>query len=289
MATFQLGYPLRIGTLRGNRFELGLWSKYFQGLKDLCPPDQRPDAKVLEFLTSTDADRDVTSAGFREFSFDDQYRLSIVFAVDAPTAEEAADRARGIARLLDGGMSRPVQTYMLGRGKQSLADAEARLAEVLKTSEAIAAEEKILATPSEISPEILTQLKSQKVMIAVEEAGLAARVKACDAMLADNRKLEISTLQSIGDMKVKAEIERVGLKEKLDQINKFIGEGDERNRRREKTQTLAAKLRREREEFGSAMTRATHFANLVDLFAPLQVTENEIAVSPIEWTAPSQE
>jgi hypothetical protein len=290
-ATWQLGEPMRIYDMRidARRMQPMLWSTYFQGLKELTPAKQLPEPAVLDFLTSEAADRDVESGGFSEFTFDQDRRIDLTFAVYAPTAEEATDRTRGIARLLDGGMSRPVQTYMLGRGKQSLADAEARLAEVLNTSEAIAAEEKILATPSEISPEILTQLKSQKVMIAVEEAGLAARVKACDAMLADNRKLEISTLQSIGDMKVKAEIERVGLKEKLDQINKFIGEGDERTRRQEQIQTLASKLRRENAEFGSAMTRATHFANLVDLFAPLQVRENEIAVSPIEWTAPSQE
>jgi hypothetical protein len=288
LATWQLGEPMRIHdsiNSDARRSPPMIWSTYFQGLKELCPAELRPEPAVLDFLTSEAADRDVESGGFSAFMFDQERRFDLAFAVYAPTAEEAAARARGIAKLLDGGMSRPVQTYMLARGKEKLADAEARLAEIAKLSEAIAAEEKFLATPSEISPEILTQLKSQKVMIAVEEAGLSARVKACDAMLADNRKLEISTLQSIGDMKVKAEIERVGLKEKLDQINKFIGEGDERRRRQEQIQTLAAKLRTEQSRWSYATSHATHFANLVDFFAPMQVTDNEIAVSPIEWTA----
>jgi hypothetical protein len=288
LAISQLGEPLQIGhssSFGQDSRKTMKWTDYFQVLKDLCPANHRPNAAVLDFLTSESVDRDVNSPGFRGFSFDGQFRLSMVFTVDAPTAELAIGRVRGIAQLLDGGMSRPVQTYLFARGKESLADAEQRLAELAKVSEAIGAEEKFLTKPSEISPEILTQLKSQRVMIAVEEAGLTARVKACDAMLADNRKLEISTLQSVGDMKVKAEIERIGLKEKLDQINKFISEGDERDRRQNQVQTLGAKRRAERGHLRSAMSRASGFADLVELFAPFQVSANEITITPIEWTA----
>ena len=142
-----------------------------------------------------------------------------------------------------------------------------------------------LAKPSEIRPDILSQLKAQKVMVAVELAGLMARVKACDGMLKDPKRLEISTLQSISDMKVKAEIELVGIKEKLDQINAFIGEG-ERPRgsggaaERSGDSPRAAPSNRCR----STTAKAEMYGQLVLLYAPLQIEDNQIKIAPIEWT-----
>src|SRR5439155_14574231 len=120
------------------------------------------------------------------------------------------------------------QQYFLAEGRKRIENARTRYVEVARQGDVLRAEQEKLAKPSEISADILSQLKAQKVMVAVELAGLNARVKACDEMLKDAKRLEVSALQSISDMKVKAEIERVGIKEKLDQINTFINEGDTR-------------------------------------------------------------
>ena len=64
--------------------------------------------------------------------------------------------------------------------------------EVAKQGVTLRAEEEKLSKPSEISADILSQLKAQKVMVAVELAGLNWRVKACDEMLKDPKRLEIS-------------------------------------------------------------------------------------------------
>src|SRR5439155_20324416 len=161
------------------------------------------------------------------------------------------------------------QQYFLAEGRKRIENARTRYVEVARQGDVLRAEEEKLAKPSEISADILSQLKAQKVMVAVELAGLNARVKACDEMLKDPKKLEISALQSISDMKVKAEIERVGIKEKLDQINAYIGEGDTRR-------ALSDHIKELRQAYDSAAglahayeIEATSLARLFDLYAPL--------------------
>jgi 16S rRNA C1402 N4-methylase RsmH len=138
------------------------------------------------------------------------------YRIFAPTAEETEFRAAALLRLLDGGLSKPIKRHFVAEGTKALEAARKEFGEVAKQSAEIRTNEESLARPSEISADILSQLKAQKVMVAIELSGLNARVKACDDMLKDPKRLEVSTFQSISDMKVKAEIERVGIKEKLD-------------------------------------------------------------------------
>jgi len=251
-----------------------------KSLVEQCPAEHRPDQRMLDFLTSNDCDRDVRcSAMFRGIS-----QINLSFQAFAPTAEEAERRARAIVRLYDAGFCRPVQQSLLGEGQKILEHIRSQDAELYLRAAAIRAEDEKLAKPSEISGEILGQLKAQKVMTAVELAGLNARVKACDAILADPKKLEISTLQSVSDMKVKAEIERVGIKEKLDQINIFITEGDARTATGLRRSVLSSKAGGLQNLIRIDEKNATRYAELVALYAPFQIPDNQITVGPIEWT-----
>jgi hypothetical protein len=270
----------------GGHVEDSSLSKHFQRLADNCPPEQ-PE---VAFLTSPDADRDVQRrpTTFMGLSSTGPYPRANLrawqFTVFAPTAEQAEQRARAIVRLLDCGMCLPMQRYCLAKGREALVAAHKAEADIAKQNEAIRVEQEKLAKPSEISPDILSQLKAQKVMVAVELAGLIARVKACDEMLKDPKRLEISTLQSISDMKVKAEIERVGIKEKLDQINAFIGEGDGREAASSKLTAAEASKLRAQQLLSSYSSDARGFGQLVELYAPLQLVGNQITISPLEWT-----
>jgi hypothetical protein len=269
----------------GGHAEDASLSKHFQRLAENCPPDQRPD---VAFLTSADANRDVQRRPIAmRLQGTDYSRGNLSawrFTVFAPTAEEAEQRARAIVRLLDCGLCLPMQRYCLAKGREALAAAHKAEADIAAQNEAIRVEQEKLARPSEISPDILSQLKAQKVMVAVELAGLIARVKACDEMLKDPKRLEISTLQSISDMKVKAEIERVGIKEKLDQINAFIGEGDGREAASSKLTAAEASKLRAQQLLSSYASDARGFGQLVLLYAPLQLEGNQITISPLEWT-----
>jgi hypothetical protein len=249
----------------------------FKFLVERCSPDHRP-GQLAEYLTSADCDRDV--------------RLGIVlgpsgglhYTIYAPTAEEAEARAAAILRLYDCGASRPLQQYSLAEGRKRLEEAKEPYAEYQRLSDAIRAEEERLAQPSEISADILSQLKAQKVMVAIELAGLIARVKACDSMLSDPKSLPVSTLQSISDMKVRAEIERIGVQEKLDKINAFVTEGDRRAATQKQIETLTTQRSRVARTVSQCAQRAASCAALVEYYAPRELVDNKITISPVEWT-----
>jgi hypothetical protein len=255
-------------------------SDHHQLLVKRCPPDELREKQLVEFLTSEACDRDVTR-GSRHARFG---VAAWIYTIYAPTAEVAEQRAEALLRLLDCGMCRPLQQYHLAKGREALAATKESEAELMRLGEEIKALEAELAKPSEISADILNELKAQKIMVAVELSGLSARVKACDEMLKGTRDLPVSTIQSVSDMKIKAEIERVGIKEKLDQINKFIEEGDSRvvtegriYQKKDKREAVEKQLRRDRS------STETH-ADLVELYAPLQLQDNQLKIVPIEWT-----
>jgi hypothetical protein len=251
-----------------------------------CLPADRPNERMIEFLTSADCDRDMmrhpgiitdTDKGTTD-------RQGWEFWIYAPTADEAQQRAAGLLQLLDGGMSRPMQRYFFDEGNKALAEAGKHFEEVAKQGAVLREEEAKLAKPSEISADILSQLKAQKVMVAVELAGLNARVKACDERLKETWKLPASALQSIGDMKVKAEIERVGIKEKLDQIVAFIGEGDNRQATTDRVAELTKSRGRAYSTANLYQGQALQMSRLYDLYAPLPLKDDQITISPVEWT-----
>ncbi len=263
-------------------------SEYFQLLVESCPANQRPPGDVVAFLTSADCDRDVRLRGTPIVRQSPQGKSvgypvgGWQFTIYAPTFEAAEQRAKAILKLLDGGLSRPIQRHLLKQGQAALAEAHKYEAEVAMVNETIRTAEAQLEKPSEITPDILSQLKAQKIMVAIELSGLSARVKACDAMLA--KELPPGTLASIGDMKVKAEVERVGIKEKLDQINAFISEGDNRETVKAALLKAASAKIRASDNLSRRSSTAQWNAELIALYAPLQLDGNEIKISPLEWT-----
>ena len=259
----------RSGSPRG--FSISL---VFEVLANHCPADQLPDAALVAFLTSAECDRDV-----RGTSNNQQ-----VFSIFAPTVKEAEARVAAIIRLYDCGAFRPLQQYFYAEGQTHLLKALAGCDPFDKLTEEVHAEEEKLARPSEVSADILSQLKAQKIMVAVELAGLNARVKACDGMLSDPKKLEASTMQSISDMKVKAEIERIGTKEKLDQIISFIAEGDKREAINGNILKLNGRRARIEREASNAANMADTYAYLAALYSPRPVEGNKVLIHPVEWT-----
>jgi hypothetical protein len=258
-------------------------SEQFKLYVEYSLPEDRPAAPMIEYLTSADCDRDIVrnwTVTVNGVSYPDGWTYKIY----APTAEAAEERAATLLQLIDGGMSRPMQRYFLDEGRKALEAAKKQYEEVAAKSAVIKAEEAKLAKPSEISSDILSQLKAQRVMVAVELAGLSARVKACDEMLKDPKKLEISALQSISDMKVKAEIERVGIKEKLDQINAYISEGDQRQTSRSSIESLTASRGSLSNQARRREGDAASFAALFEFYNPLPLVDDKIIVGPVEWT-----
>src|SRR4029079_1194770 len=189
----------------------------------------------------------------------------------APTVKEAESRVAALIRLHDCGICRPLQQYFYSEGQANLIRARAGCDQFDKLTEEVHAEEEKISGPSEVSADILSQLKAQKIMVAVELAGLNARVKACDSMLSDPKKLELNAIQSISDMKVKAEIERIGTKEKLDQIISFIADGDKREAISSNILKLNGRRATVQREVSNTAAAAEMDAYLVGFYSPRPV------------------
>jgi hypothetical protein len=248
-------------------------SDIFRLLTERCQQEDRSQAAAA-YLTSPEFDRE------HQFNFNQ----SMNFTLYAPTQKDAEERAAAIIRLYDCGAARPLQRYFLAEGRKRLAAAHTMCEQYEALSAQIIDQEKKLAVPSEVSPEILSDLKAQRVMVAVELAGLNARVKACDTMLNEPQKFPPSALQSISDMKVKAEIERIGTQEKLDRINAFIAEGDKRDAIQKQIETLKSQQATLARTASFRIREADHHARMVAYFAPRELEGNAITISPVEWT-----
>ena len=258
---------------------------HFQWLVERSPPEALPAKELTSFLASPECTRDVVRFGRKNALGENFSNLSeTVFNVYARTQDDAVARTKAIVRLYDAGFSRPSQEVLLGELRKSIERARGEFAKIPPVQEALAAEIEKAAKPSEITSDILKELKAQKVMVAVEVAGLSARVKACDAMLQDPVKLGVGALQSVSDMKVKAEVERVGIKEKLDAINAFIAEGNARDEARKKAGELARHRDTLVTQSQDAAMVANRYLQVLKLFEPFEIPDNQITVAPLEWT-----
>lgn len=259
--------------------------QYHALLVEQCPPDQRPESRLTDFLTSPDCDRDVMRRSNLRQPGMRLRHAEWTYTVFAPTAEEAQARAGAIIRLYDCGLSRPMQRYLLTEGRKSLESARMGYQELARQDQAIRAAEEQAANPTEITAEIFSQLKSQKVLLAVELAGLDARIKACNAMLKDDVRVVVTHIrESINDMKVKAEVDLAGTKEKLDRINGFIAEANESYALQSRIAQLKAARQTLQSQIKKDESRAEAYARLVSLYAPLQLKDEKITISPVEWT-----
>jgi len=261
-------------------------SDYFKLLSQLCPKELLPPQTAIDFLTSPDAIWEVywESGAVGNPS----NRRAWYITVYAPTEELAEQRIRAMIQLWDNGLCRPLQRDCLTEAKKSLQSVQQGYDEVNKLTAAITAKEELLANPSEINSDILSQLRAQKVMVGIELAGLNARVKACNEMLKevrDDTRPPSQVHNSIADMKVRAEVELVGSKEKLDRINSLIAEGNGREALRAEIDRIKkAKQGLQQQIDRQHQRRAEAYARLVSLYAPLEIKDNKITITPVMWT-----
>lgn len=270
------------GGLPGRRPRDMQINEIFQMLSDRCPADQRPEKTILEFLLAPDtAERELV---MRSTTASAQGPL-VTYRVFAESAETAENRLRGILQLIDQGYCRPLQRTCLIEGRKSLEQARDAYAEVARLRKESSQEQAKLAEPSEITEEVLSKLKAEKVLLDVELAGAIAQLKACDALLTAGKEPSATTLQSISYAKVRAEIEAAGITAKLDQMKELIAEGNGRVARYARLKSLGREIETiRRDRIYAAERQAKIYKTLFTLCAPPRVQEDQIVVAPIEWT-----
>lgn len=256
---------------------------YFSDLVLLCPRDELPAKELVEYLTSASADRDI------KWTFDStQGGYDWIVEVFAPTEDGAKQRVSAIIRLLDCATCRPLQRDCLAEGQKSLAAVRMGYEQLAKHDETIRVEEAKAVQVPEITADILSELKSQKVMVSIELATVSARVIACNEMLKaiGNREPRTASgqFETINDIKIKAEIDLAGIKAKLERINGFIGEANDSNALRMQIMQIKGTREQSLRQIQLDKQRAEDFARIISLFAPLDIKYNEITISPVEWT-----
>jgi hypothetical protein len=256
--------------------------EFLKALIDACPADKRPPQAMVEYLASDAVGREIRLEITRRIAENVQLNVSEwQLTLFAPTAADAEARARAIVELLDNGFSRPVRRLLVAKANQAIADGKESLAVAEVAAMELSAAQELRNKPTDAPSEIIADLRAQRVSVAVELAGLSARIKACDEMLNKPERLPPDTLRSVSDVKVRSEIERAGVKEKLDRINAYISEGEERIKLERTLETLERKTGNADLAARRVLSSVSHYCQSAALFTPL---EAEITLASIEWT-----
>lgn len=254
--------------------------EYFSSVIPLCPKAELPSKDIVDFLTSAESDRDISWT--IEYTQGD---VDWLIEAYAPTQLAAEQRVAAIIRVLDCALCRPLQRTCLSEGRKSLQAARKGYEDVAKQSEGLQVEEGKSVTSSELTQDILLQLKSQKVSVSIELATLNARVKKCDEKLKElENKPQGALLETVNDLKVKAEIDLAAVKEKLAQIDAFIAEANNATAHRAKILQMQSSLGQLREGIRRHERRAETLGRAVLLCEPLPLKVNQMTISPVKWT-----
>jgi hypothetical protein len=145
--------------------------------------------------------------------------------------------------------------------------------------------EKIIAEFEPISAETIADLKTQQRVIAVDLAGVTARVEACAAILKRGDVRSDRTTEQVESIKIAAEIELVGLTARMKAMDKIVQQGTKREH-------LVAQLRQvdsTTRGLQAEIRRKTSLINQLESARknanPLPIPDNRIVIRPIKWEA----
>jgi len=196
------------------------------GVADHVPAGLRPPADVLSGL---ERHAKFWGGSERAESGSEGAPSSWLFRATllAPTPERAEALARAMVTLVDYGSLYPLDEDF----RKANAYLDQRLREGRESPERLNREradiERELAGLKDVAgftQESFTSLASQGLMIAVDEAGVKARIEACKKILEKSKKGELprSRVEQVETVKIAAEIELVGLVAKRDALESLV-------------------------------------------------------------------
>lgn len=275
-----------------------------QVLASRVPPNRLPPQEVLRELT--DKAKIHVRIYFYENSGDDPVTAGMRVTLLAATADQAKQLAQGSIQLIDYGFLAPIhQKYspILEPVEKKLKESQVGLKEA---EEKKAAAEKLLEELkdyADITPESLATLRNQQRMIAVDLAGIKARIEACNKLQAG--KVTLARNEQIETVKIVAEIDLIGLSAKRDALEDLIKKGERRvaaRREASSAQNSVSSLTRDLRQIEasykllkSTFDPQTFFGEVVFLKQekpagnePLKIERltNTIGIRPIKWVQP---
>jgi len=263
----------------------------FPSLARYTPKDRLPPDDVLSVLTTQGA----SLLSLREEStrdLDDPRRPVhyCAFEVLAPTPERAEQLVEGILALYDYGLSvRMQQEYLKLRQAAEKTLPELREAIPKKQDELALAERQLEALKDfeDIDKESIVNFRAQLRLIAVERAGIEARIDACNKIVA---KLEVvrhaQRIEQVETVKITTEIELVGLVAKQNAIEKIVEAGERRIELIDQVAELRGQLGIAKDHLSRTEGRIGDYEKARKHYEPFEIQDNKVVIHPVKWTAP---
>lgn len=208
---------------------------------------------------------------------------SFTFEVLAPTAERAKELSHGMLALLDYGFYRPEHQALLRELKQyekELAEWRAKLTPMDAGVEKLEEELKRLDEYNDIDAELLRSLITQQRLIAVDLAGVTARLEACAELLGQTQPSPKRDV--VEGLKVTAEIELVGLTAKKSTVGAIVKAATARRDTLKRLSDLrTSRLHASRAVEGCEQT-IEKLQTAIEISEP-PVVKGDVTIRRIEW------
>lgn len=247
------------------------------------PPGRLPSADIVSALTA-EAGRHLQRSGGTDFATESLRYFIVDYKVLAPTAERARELTEGLLSLYDHGLSYPIQQSFLRLRQERerlLPEKRAELEKARQGAADVQEQLKRLDEFADLGEQALTNLTTQRRLIAVDLAGVQARIDACSEILATAKTAGYASQVEI--LQVTAQIELVGLKAKESYINAIVEKGRERQELSHKGRAAQMIVRRSEDRVSSVEASMAEYEAERKRFMPFRVEGGRIAVHAIRW------
>lgn len=258
------------------RYELELLSST-QSAKILKTiPEDRARPAQLDFFTSREIDE-----GFLSFGDDSPGGEDREVRILAPSAEVAEKRAAAFVWLLDQGFSRRLQQQLWEQRTTSVMQWREASAGVEKSTKELAELGAELKRYEDFPADIRSALRVQRLQLEVEQAGIEARIAACEKLLVGAAG---DTHQAVTNAKVAAEIELAGFQARRAKADEFIAKASEKMALQQRHVNAEREFNRHKIIRENTAEALASIDERLQAFQPVKLVNNKILIHPIEWT-----
>ena len=244
------------------------------------PEGRQPAADELEFFTSTVDEGLLIPINQQFLGILGPYQRG--FHILAVTPDQAERRAEAFLTILDQGFSRPMQMALFKKRGPRTSELVANRKLLTATLAEVDRIKRELESYTDFTPEMLPGLRVQQLQLDVDLAGVTARIKTCDRLLAQGGKPERQ--QQLEDAKIAAEIELSGFEARRAKSEEFVGKVKKKIELSVKhidVQNERAKLA---ERIGINERNIHILDEVIQQHSPLPLVDGKVIIAPLEWT-----
>lgn len=256
-------------------------SQQFAGLVQATPKDRLPAEAEVKFFTSPDINHGYFEAKALDGSARPRGPFNPVeIRILAPTAEIAEARAAAMLTLFDQGDARTLQQETF-QAHQKLAMQWRQAREEAEAAEAkIPAIDKALEAFEDVTADMLSALRAQRLQIEVERIGVKAEIEAAQKLMAEGNR---ETQQKVEGLLLPAQIRLASFEAKQAYTDRFIAKAKEKAELTSQLSKLNSQRDSRRRLERQTASELAQYKNRLDQYAPLKVIDNIVHIRPVKW------